>query len=57
MQVIVQNNVISQVLGGTRAIRPPLAIRLIAAMPFLARIPARLIGYGVRPEHVRSPAA
>ena len=26
-------------------------------LPFFARIPARLIGLGFRPEHVRSPPA
>ena len=35
---------------------PPLAIRLLARHPWLQRLPARLVGVGVRPEHVRSPA-
>jgi hypothetical protein len=26
-------------------------------LPFLRRLPARLIGLGFRPEHVRAPAA
>jgi 2-polyprenyl-6-methoxyphenol hydroxylase-like FAD-dependent oxidoreductase len=34
--------------------RLPLALRLLRAIPFLRRIPARLIGVGFRPEHVRS---
>ncbi len=57
MQVAVQNNIIVPVLGGTQKLTPPLGIRLLARFPILARIPARLIGYGVRPEHVRSPEA
>jgi 2-polyprenyl-6-methoxyphenol hydroxylase-like FAD-dependent oxidoreductase len=57
MQLAVQNRIISQVLSGTAAIRPPLALRLMARIPFLTRVPARLIGYGVRPEHVLSPSA
>jgi 2-polyprenyl-6-methoxyphenol hydroxylase-like FAD-dependent oxidoreductase len=56
MQVVVQDRVIAQVLGGGGTAAPPLAVRLLARIPFLRRIPARLIGYGVRPEHVRSPA-
>ena len=35
----------------------PLALRLFARFPLLRRIPARLIGLGVRREHIRSPDA
>jgi hypothetical protein len=34
-----------------------LPLRLIARFPRRRRIPARMIGLGVRPEHVRTPAA
>jgi len=34
----------------------PLPLRMLERFPSLRRIPARLIGIGVRPEHVRSPA-
>ncbi|HEX4133527.1 MAG TPA: FAD-dependent oxidoreductase [Bryobacteraceae bacterium] len=34
--------------------RLPLAFRLLRRFPFLRRIPARLIGVGVRPEHIRT---
>jgi hypothetical protein len=33
-------------------VKPPLAMRLIDRLPPLRRIPARLIGMGVRPEHI-----
>jgi 2-polyprenyl-6-methoxyphenol hydroxylase-like FAD-dependent oxidoreductase len=33
----------------------PLAMRLADRFPLLRRIPALLVGKGVRPEHVRSP--
>jgi 2-polyprenyl-6-methoxyphenol hydroxylase-like FAD-dependent oxidoreductase len=56
-QVFIQNRVISRVLGGPGGTSPPLAIRLLARFPMLRRIPARLVGIGVRPEHVRTPAA
>ena len=55
-QIFVQNRVIRRVLGSAEQIAPPFAIRLVARFPFLSRIPARLIGIGVRPEHVRTPA-
>ena len=35
----------------------PLIGRLFCWFPFLRRIPARFIGIGPRPEHIRSPAA
>jgi len=53
MQLFMQNRVIRRVLSSTEALTPPLAIKLLARFPFLRRIPARLIGIGVRPEHVR----
>lgn len=37
--------------------RVPWPLRLFARLPFLTRIPARLIGLGFRREHVRSPDA
>ena len=35
----------------------PWPLRVFRALPFLARIPARLVGLGVRREHIRSPDA
>ncbi|MDB5619046.1 FAD-dependent oxidoreductase [Tardiphaga sp.] len=55
IQVQVHNRVIGGALGG--ALRPPLAIRIISAVPLLQRLVARLLAMGVRPEHVRSPKA
>ena len=51
LQLLVQERVIARVLGGTGALSPPRALRLLARFPFLRRLPARLIGIGVRPEH------
>jgi hypothetical protein len=53
MQVAMQRRIIARVLEERTSLKPPLFIRLIAKYPRLSRIPARLIGYGVRPEHVR----
>ncbi len=57
LQLAMQRRVITRVLGGGVQARPPLAMRLIACVPLLRQIPARLIGMGIRPEHVRSPVA
>jgi 2-polyprenyl-6-methoxyphenol hydroxylase-like FAD-dependent oxidoreductase len=54
-QLIVQNRVIRRVLDSTVRLTPPYALRLLARFPFLRRIPARMIGLGVRPEHVQTP--
>lgn len=58
-QVLVQNLILQRVLEADAGepFRPPLATRLLGRFPLLRRIPARMIGLGVRPEHVRSPQA
>jgi 2-polyprenyl-6-methoxyphenol hydroxylase-like FAD-dependent oxidoreductase len=56
IQLAVQKRVIGRVLASTRKLSAPLIVRLLRLMPFLTRLPARLIGLGVRPEHVRTAA-
>ncbi|HYM71907.1 MAG TPA: FAD-dependent oxidoreductase [Stellaceae bacterium] len=55
MQTTIQENVIDKVLRSDQPIKAPMTISLFNIIPFLQRIPARLIGLGVRPEHVRIP--
>jgi 2-polyprenyl-6-methoxyphenol hydroxylase-like FAD-dependent oxidoreductase len=56
VQVFLQNRVIRNVLSSTRmAVSLPLPLRLLRRWPLLQRIPAYLVGIGVRPEHVRVP--
>ena len=56
-QKLAQDNVISTLLGSQkRFTRPPLALRLLNRFPMLRRIPGRIIGLGIRREHVHSPA-
>jgi 2-polyprenyl-6-methoxyphenol hydroxylase-like FAD-dependent oxidoreductase len=58
MQVVAQNNIVSRALrSGSRQLKPPLALRLVSAIPWLQGLIARFVGVGVRPEHVHSPAA
>jgi 2-polyprenyl-6-methoxyphenol hydroxylase-like FAD-dependent oxidoreductase len=54
LQVLVQKNVIGRVLGSTKPLKVPLPLRVIQHWPFLRRIPARIVGMGFRPEHVRT---
>jgi 2-polyprenyl-6-methoxyphenol hydroxylase-like FAD-dependent oxidoreductase len=53
MQIAIQNRVISNVLRSTATPKPPLAIRMFGRFPALRRLPARIIGMGFRPEHIR----
>ena len=55
IQLAIQNRVIRAVLSATAPVKPPLIARMLGRSPRLRRIPGRLIGLGVRPEHVRSP--
>ena len=56
-QVQVQKRVIAPVLGGAASSRLPLPLQLLRRFAVLRRLPARLIGIGFRPEHVKSAAA
>ena len=55
LQIQIQNNVLSPVLGTQERPKPPFAAKFLNWFPVLRRIPARLIGLGVRPEHIRTP--
>jgi 2-polyprenyl-6-methoxyphenol hydroxylase-like FAD-dependent oxidoreductase len=55
LQLAVQNRVIGRVLGERGALQAPLPLRLTSRFALLRRIPARLVGMGVRPEHVHTP--
>lgn len=57
LQVLAQNRIVQPVLASTAPLAPPWVLRLVNRCPLLQRIPARLVGVGVRPEHVHSPAA
>ncbi len=56
LQVFVQNRVISRVLANRRRVRAPLLLRLLSRWPYFRRLPARIVGLGFRPEHVRTSA-
>jgi 2-polyprenyl-6-methoxyphenol hydroxylase-like FAD-dependent oxidoreductase len=55
LQVFVQDRIISRVLAGRKQLGLPWPLRLLRSFPLLRCPPARLIGIGFRPEHVRSP--
>jgi 2-polyprenyl-6-methoxyphenol hydroxylase-like FAD-dependent oxidoreductase len=53
-QRAVQNRVIRPMLAGATQPKPPLPVKLLDWFPALRGIPARFIGLGVRPEHIRT---
>jgi 2-polyprenyl-6-methoxyphenol hydroxylase-like FAD-dependent oxidoreductase len=53
MQVVIQNRVISNVLRAQATPKAPWAVRMVGRFPVLRRLPARIIGMGFRPEHIR----
>lgn len=56
IQVMAQNRIVKPILSEKKKHpRPPLIFRLISGSGWLKRRVAKLIGLGVRPEHVRSP--
>jgi 2-polyprenyl-6-methoxyphenol hydroxylase-like FAD-dependent oxidoreductase len=54
LQIAVQNRVIRRVLATSAPLKLPFLLRLVRRFPVLRRIPARVIGIGFRPEHIRT---
>jgi 2-polyprenyl-6-methoxyphenol hydroxylase-like FAD-dependent oxidoreductase len=56
VQLAIQDQ-LRKALERREQVKVPRAMRLLQRFPMLRRIPARLVGVGVRPEHVRVPSA
>jgi 2-polyprenyl-6-methoxyphenol hydroxylase-like FAD-dependent oxidoreductase len=56
LQVFLQNRVIGRVLTRRGQVRAPLLLRIASRWRYLRRLPARIIGIGFQPEHVRIAA-
>lgn len=54
LQIAIQNRVIRRVLSSAQPLKIPWILRLLQRSPRLRGIPARIIGVGFRPEHVRT---
>ncbi len=52
IQLMMQNTIIAPTLSQTTQPKPPAVLRLLTQIPFLNRLPARIMGLGVQPEHV-----
>ncbi len=51
-QSAIQKNILAPTLQAQGELKPPPFVKLLDGIPALQRIPARLVGIGVRPEHV-----
>jgi 2-polyprenyl-6-methoxyphenol hydroxylase-like FAD-dependent oxidoreductase len=56
-QTLIHDRVINRVLSSDQSIKTPWQVKLFDRLPALRRIPARVVGVGVRPEHVRVAAS
>lgn len=55
IQVRIQNGIITRKTSKALAVKAPFLLRYIHQFPFLQRFIARMVGLGVRPEHIQSP--
>jgi len=54
MQTTVQERLLDKILDAQKPMTAPFVVRLFNMIPFLQRIPARIVGIGVRPEHIHT---
>jgi 2-polyprenyl-6-methoxyphenol hydroxylase-like FAD-dependent oxidoreductase len=51
-QIFIHEHFLERIFKASEQMSSPLAARLLEELPLLRRIPARMIGIGLRPEHV-----
>lgn len=52
LQILIQNRLIAPALSATGRVSTPLPFRILRRFPWLQGLAARVIGLGVRPEHI-----
>ncbi|HEY4140224.1 MAG TPA: FAD-dependent oxidoreductase [Pseudolabrys sp.] len=57
IQVQIHNRVLSAALASAATPTLPWPVKLFNLFPVLRRLPARLVGLGIRPEHIHTPDA
>jgi 2-polyprenyl-6-methoxyphenol hydroxylase-like FAD-dependent oxidoreductase len=55
VQILIQNRILGRALGSKETSVLPWPLKLLRIWPWLQRIPARMVGVGFRPEHVKTP--
>jgi len=54
VQKMIQNRILTGVMSGGRQLRLPLPLRIITRIPFVRRLPARIIAFGIRRVRIRN---
>ena len=52
LQAYIQKSLIANALKSNQPFRLPLPIRMISRIPILQELPARIVAFGIRPEHI-----
>ena len=55
LQVAIQKGIITRKTNERKQKSLPLPFRILKTFPYLRRIPARILGIGIRPEHIHTP--
>ncbi len=55
VQVFVQNTIIAKVLGSGETVTAPMPLKIAQHVPGLRYLAGRMVGLGVRPEHIETP--
>ena len=55
VQVAIQDRFLTPLLDVKTKMKPPLVLRVFAALTILHRIPGYIVGIGPRPEHIHTP--
>jgi 2-polyprenyl-6-methoxyphenol hydroxylase-like FAD-dependent oxidoreductase len=53
IQVFLHTHLLERIFDSEQTIAPPLLLRLFERLPRLRSLPARMVGIGFRPEHIR----
>ena len=55
IQVFAQNVIIAKVLASKEKVETPIVLKIAQNLPFLRHLVGRMVGLGVRPEHIATP--
>jgi 2-polyprenyl-6-methoxyphenol hydroxylase-like FAD-dependent oxidoreductase len=57
LQTYVQQRIVRQALDTERPFRLPLPVRMLTCLPYFRTLPARVVGWGFHPSHLREELA
>jgi len=57
LQILVQSNILAKALNSNSEMHVPVILKILLSIPGVRDMPARLLGLGVRPEHISADLA